>query len=88
MSGFDYIPGTITPQIEVTCAEIKERLMMIVGVAEPTLQQVRNMVRGQRSDVIAEMGVDNATALLVVYTKLKEAVEAAKGVTIEEMPEA
>jgi len=87
MTKLDYESGTQVPVIELKCEKIKERLMSVVWIAEPVLQQVRNLVRGQKAAIVAELGADNATALLAVYTKLKEAVEAGKGVTIEDIPE-
>ena len=82
----NYSQSTTTPDIENTCKEINDELMALVGTVETKLHKVRNLVRGQRAAIVAELGNDNATALQAVYTKLKEAVEAAKDVTLEDMP--
>ena len=88
MTELDYQPGTTQPQIETTCEKIRERMMMVVAVAEPVLQQVRNLVRGNKSAIVAELGAGNAQALQGVYNGLKAAVEAGKDTVIDELPEA
>ena len=86
MAKMDYM-STQKPEIESTCDQIQDALLQTVSVAVPALQRVRNFVRGNKAAIVAEIGNDNATALQTVYTKLKEAVEAANGVVIEDLPD-
>ena len=73
---------TITDQANI----IREHLSCVIGTAEVKLHQIRNLVRTHgRQEIVAELG-DDAPALLTVYTKLKEAIEAAKEITVEELP--
>jgi len=65
---------------------IREKLASVIGLADIRLHEIRNLVRKYGRQAIAtELGGD-AAALLVVYTKLKEAVEAAKEITVEDLP--
>ncbi len=73
---------TITDQAN----EVREMLACVIGIAEVKLHQIRNLVRTHgRTALAAELG-DDAAAMLVVYTKLKEAIEAAKEIEIEDLP--
>ena len=78
------------PVSEITVADvakqIREYLAQVVSLADVRLLQIRNLVRDHgRSAIAAELG-DDAAALLTVYTKLKEAIETAKQITIEDLP--
>ena len=75
-------PETITDKAN----KIREMLARIIGIADIRLQNIRDLVaKYGRANIAAELGND-AAALLTVYTKLKEAIEAAKGTTVEELP--
>ena len=66
--------------------KIREKLAQVVNLAEIRLQEIRNLVREYgRSAISGELGSDAAN-LLIVYTKLREAIEAAKNTTVEELP--
>ncbi len=66
--------------------KIREHLANVIGIADIRLQDIRNLVaKYGRANITAELGSD-AAAMLVVYTKLKEAIEAAKDITVEELP--
>ena len=78
------------PQKQVTTSnvadEIRQHLATVINLADTQLLRIRNLVRQYgRSNIAAELGTD-AQALLTVYTKLKEAVETAKQVTVEDLP--
>ena len=78
------------PQSENTIAdvanEIRSHLAAVISTADAKLHRIRNLVRDNgRASVAAELGADGA-ALLTVYTKLKEAIETAKGVAVEDLP--
>jgi len=65
---------------------VREMLSSVIGLAEIRLGEIRNLVRTcGRAALAAELGADSQ-ALLTVYTKLKEAIEAAKDTTVEELP--
>ena len=66
--------------------KIRGKLSDVIGIADIRLAEIRNFVGTYgRSAIVAELG-DDAAAMLVVYTKLKEAIEAAKEITVEELP--
>jgi len=66
--------------------DIREKIAQVVNLSEIRLQEIRNLVREYgRANIAAELGSD-APALLTVYTKLREAIEAAKNITVEELP--
>ena len=78
------------PVSEITVADvakqIREYLAQVVSLADVRLLQIRNLVRDHgRSSIAAELGGDGA-ALLTVYTRLKEAIEAAKEIAVEDLP--
>ena len=84
------MPLIDVPMPEITISdkanEIREKLAQVVSLAEVRLQEIRNLVREYgRANISAELGSD-AAAMLTVYTKLKEAIEAAKGISVEELP--
>ena len=67
--------------------EIREKIAQIVSLADIRLLEIRNLVRKYtRTAIAAELGSD-AADLLSVYTKLKEAIEIAKQITVEDLPE-
>ena len=75
---------------EVTVAdkanEIREKLAQVISLADIRLHEIRILVRQYgRVAIAAELGTD-AAAMLTVYTKLKEAIEAAKEISIEDLP--
>ncbi len=81
---------TDTPESEHTitdvCNEIRESMGQVVSIAEVQLHRVRSLVRTYgRPDISGELG-DDAAALLSTYAKLKEAIEAAKEITVEDLP--
>ena len=86
MTKLNYKSTTEKPAIELLCEEIQDDLLMVLAVAGTVLQKTRNRVRDQKVAIVAEMGTENAQALLAVYTKLKEAIETGKGVTLEDLP--
>ena len=66
--------------------DIREKIAQVVSLSEIRLQEIRNLVREcGRANIAAELDSD-APALLTVYTKLREAIEAAKNITVEELP--
>ena len=66
--------------------DIREKIAQVVSLADIRLTEIRNLVRDNtRAAITTELGVD-AADLLTVYTKLKEAIETAKDVTVEELP--
>ena len=74
------------PTITDVANNIRGKIGQIAVVAEKQLHQIRNLVRlHTRAAIAAELG-DDAAALLTVYTKLKEAIEAAKEITVEDLP--
>ena len=78
---------TDTPESEHTitdvCNEIRESMGQVVSIAEVQLHRVRSLVRTYgRPDISGELG-DDAAALLSTYAKLKEAIEAAKEITVK-----
>ena len=77
-------------QKEITVADvandIRGHLASVISLADVRLLQIRNLVRQHgRSTIAVELG-DNAAAMLTVYTKLKEAIEAAKEIAVEDLP--
>ncbi|MCK4850690.1 MAG: hypothetical protein KAT11_05020 [Phycisphaerae bacterium] len=79
------------PITEETIADkankIREKLASVIGIADIRLHEIRNLVRKYgRTNIAAELG-DDAAALLTVYTKLKEAIEAAKEITVQDLPD-
>ena len=75
-------PETITDKAN----KIRGYLANVIGIADIRLQDIRNLVQkyGQAA-IAAELGND-AAALLMVYTKLKEAIEVAKEIQVEDLP--
>ena len=66
--------------------DIREKLAQVVGLADIRLTEIRNIVRDKtRAAIAAELGSD-AADLLTVYTKLKEAIEIAKDITVDDLP--
>ena len=84
MAIVDIPPSTET--ITDIANNIRGHLGSVISLAEVRLTQIRNLVRDHgRSAIAAELG-DDAAALLTTYAKLKEAIEAAKEITVEELP--
>ena len=78
------------PITEETIADkankIREKLASVIAIADIRLHEIRNLVRKYgRTNIATELG-DDAAALLTTYTKLKEAIEAAKEITVEDLP--
>ena len=77
---------TGTKTITDVAYDIRRHLGTVISLAEVRLTQIRNLVRDHgRSAIATELGSD-AAALLTVYTKLKEAIETAKQITVEDLP--
>ena len=77
-----------TPAYTVTqaAADIREKIADIVNLAEIRLHEIRNLVRQYgRSAIATELGSDSQD-MLTVYTKLKEAIESAKQIAVEDLP--
>ena len=65
---------------------LRQQLGEVIGHADVSLLQIRNTVRQYgRTAIVTELGT-NAAAMLTVYAKLKEAIEAAKEITVEDLP--
>ena len=85
---------TNIPEVELTQAQIvtnttndiRGKIAQIVSLADIRLLEIRNIVREHtRAAIAAELG-DDAAAMLTVYTKLKEAVEVAKEIEVDDLP--
>ena len=81
---------TDVPETQITITDvtndIREKIAQVVRLADIRLQEIRNLIRTHgRTAITAELGSD-AQDMLTVYTKLKEAIEAAKNITVEELP--
>ena len=76
----------VTETIVDKTNQIREKLATVIGIAYIRLAEIRNLVsKYGRQKIAAELG-DDAAAMLTVYTKLKEAIEAAKEIVVEELP--
>ena len=76
------------PSVTITdhANSVREKMAQIIAIADVRLHQIRNIVRAQgRSAIAAELGAD-AADMLTVYTKLKEAIETAKQIEIDDLP--
>ena len=77
---------TPAPTITDIANGIRGHLGSVISLADVRLLQIRNLVRDYgRSNIAAELGSD-ASDMLTVYTKLKEAIETARQVTVEDLP--
>ena len=86
MAKLDYSVKTTIPLVERDTEVLVERLKMQLNSIEGTLADVRAIVQTHgRAAIAAELGSD-AAAMLTVYTKLKEAVEAAKEIEVDDLP--
>jgi len=66
--------------------KIRSLFAEVIEHADSNLTAVRILVRKYgRQTIAAELGND-AAAMLTVYTKLKEAIEAAKDIEVEDLP--
>jgi len=66
--------------------EIRKKISQVVSFAEIRLAEIRSIVKlRSRTAIAAQLGTD-AAAMLTVYTKLKEAIEVAKNITVEALP--
>ncbi len=84
MAIVDIPAGTRT--ISDVAYDIRRHFGTVISLTEVRLAQIRNLVRDHgRSAIATELG-DDAAALLTVYAKLKEAVEGAKEITVEDLP--
>ena len=80
------IPQVQQTPTEAAAKSVREIAASIISHADTGLQQIRNLVRGKRAAVATELGAD-AAAMLTVYNKLKDAVEAAADTSVEEIPD-
>jgi len=75
-----------TPTITEFANQIRSKISQVVNLADIRLQEIHNLVKEHgRSAIAAELGSD-AADMLTVYTKLKEAVEAAKEIEVDDLP--
>ena len=66
--------------------EIRQNFAGAIRAAKAHLRRIRGIVQQYgRTAIVAELG-DDAAALLTVYTKLKEAIEAAGEASVEDLP--
>ena len=66
--------------------DIRRKIAQVVNLADIRLTEIRNLVRDHgRAAIATELG-DDAADMLTVYTKLKEAIEAAKQIAIDDLP--
>ena len=66
--------------------DIRRKIAQVVNLADIRLTEVRGLVRDYgRSAIAAELG-DDAADMLTVYTRLKEAIETARQITVEDLP--
>ena len=72
-------------ETQVAALRVREITRDILNMADTGLKRIRMHVRGKRADVATELG-DDAAAMLTVYNKLKDAIEAGKSVTIDDLP--
>ena len=86
MAKLDYSVKTTIPLVERDTEVLVERLKMQLNSIEGTLADVRAIVREHgRAAIAKELGSD-AAAILTVYARLKEAVEAAKQIEVDDLP--
>ena len=79
------IPQPNWTDTQLRAIQVRELLSSVIGHADSSLHQIRNVVRGHRAAITAELG-DDAAAFLTTYDKLKEAIETAKEIAVEELP--
>lgn len=66
--------------------EIRAKFDQVTRLADIRLQEIRNLLgKHGRPALTAELGSD-AAAMLTVYTKLKEAIQAARNISVEDLP--
>ena len=87
MTKLEYRRKTTPPRIESVCENIQQEVDLLAGRATGTLQRLQSIVKGNRAAIVAELGAENAKALQAVYGHAKALVEAARGVTIGNLPE-
>ena len=81
------VPESTVTAVEQDATRLRELFGSALGHADVVLLKARNIVRDHgRSAIAAELGSD-AAAMLTVYNSLRDAVEAGKAVTVEELPE-
>ncbi len=80
------IPQVQRTEAEAAALSIRQITATMISHVDTGIGQIRNLVRGKRAAVAAELGGD-AAAMLTVYNKLKDAVEAAADTTIEDIPD-
>jgi len=86
MAKLDYSVKTTIPLVERDTEVLVERLKMQLNSIEGTLADVRAIVQTHgRAAIANELGSD-AAAMLTVYARLKEAVEAAKQIEVDDLP--
>lgn len=74
------------PTAKDAAFDIRQMIGSITGHADSRLQHIRIIVRKYGRQAIADELGNDAQAFLTVYTKLKEAVEAAQGIQVEDLP--
>ena len=85
---------TNIPVVELTQAQIvtnatndiRQKVAQVISLADIRLTEIRNLIREHtRAAIAAELGPD-AGDMLTVYSKLKEAVETAKQIEVDDLP--
>ena len=71
--------------VEKSAARIKQLTTRVVQQANKYLGEIREEVAGNKAAIATELGAD-AAAMASVYNKLREAIEAATGVTVDGIP--
>lgn len=80
------LPADTTPRAKRSAVRIRELCGQSLGLLEHNLLQIANELRGQRAAAAAELGAADAAALVNVYEKLRQAVEAGRGIQVEPLP--
>ena len=77
-----------TPPVTLAADVLRQRFAALVVHAESVLQQTRGIVRDcGRAALATELGANDAAALASAYKAVGDLVEAAKGITVEGLPE-
>ena len=77
-----------TPPVTLAADVLRQRFAALVVHAESVLQQTRGIVRDcGRAALATELGAADAVALASAYKAGSDLIKAAKGITVEDMPE-